>query len=83
MSALVTGLFFVVLILFLCALGALVRPRWFNLKTRKEAAQSVGLFLVVLIILGAFLPDDEAPPETAQKPHIVLTEGLVSGGWGV
>ena len=66
MAAIITVLFFVFLLLLLCALVALVRPRWLHLKTRKEAAQSAGFFFVVLLILGPFLPDTDSAPEPPQ-----------------
>lgn len=61
MSALITVLFFVFLLLFIVALAAIVRPRWINMKTRKEASQAAGGCLVVLFILGPFLPDNSEP----------------------
>ena len=57
MSVIVSILFFIFMLLLSMALGALVRPCWLNLKTRKEAAQAAGFCVVVLLLLIPFMPD--------------------------
>ena len=74
MDAIIPVLFFLCFILLLCALAGLVRPHWLHLKTRKEAAQAAVVFLILLFILGPFLPDTDKESASPRAEHSELAE---------
>ena len=74
MSAIIPVVFFVMLLLLLCALVGIARPSLVRLTTRKQAAQSAGVFLAALFILGSFLPDTDSAPEQAQPASAQVSQ---------
>ena len=74
MATLILVVFFLCFILLLCSLAGLVRPSWLNLETRKDVAKVSGALLVLLFILGPFLPDTDTEPASPQAEQAQPTQ---------